>query len=59
MFEELLARVARSLDEAHVPVIRQKDKLDRQYVRSWIHQLAQWEGKSHLVKQLEELFAQQ
>jgi hypothetical protein len=92
-FEQILARLGRTLDGAGIPYMiiggqavlihgrlrvtedvdltlgvdsgeaarvlaRKQGKVDREYLRHWIRQFAQIEGKGHLLTQLDELLAE-
>jgi predicted nucleotidyltransferase len=55
IIHKLFAGRPRDLEDIRGVLARQQGKADREYLRRWIRQFAQLEGKGHLLVQLEEL----
>ena len=58
IIHKLFAGRPRDLEDIRGILARQQNKVDRMYLRDWIRQFSQIEGKAHLLGQLEELLAQ-
>ncbi len=58
IIHKLFAGRPRDIEDIRGVLARKQGQVDRQYLRHWIGQFAQLEGKAHLLTQLEALFAE-
>jgi len=58
IIHKLFAGRPRDIEDIRGVLARKQGKVDREYLRHWIRQFAQLEGKAHLLTQLEELLAE-
>jgi hypothetical protein len=58
IIHKLFAGRPRDIEDIRGVLARKQGKVDREYLRYWIRQFAQIEGKAHLLPRLEELLAE-
>jgi predicted nucleotidyltransferase len=58
IIHKLFAGRPRDIEDIRGVLARKQGKVDRDYMRHWIRQFAQIEGKGHLLSQLEELLSE-
>jgi predicted nucleotidyltransferase len=58
IIHKLFAGRPRDIEDIRGVLARKQGKVDRDYLRHWIRQFAQIDGKGHLLTQLEELLAE-
>jgi len=58
IIHKLFAGRPRDIEDIRGVLARKQGKVDRKYLRHWISQFAQLEGKGHLLTQLDELLAE-
>jgi predicted nucleotidyltransferase len=58
IIHKLFAGRPRDIEDIRGILARKRGKVDREYLRHWIRQFAQLDGKAHLLTQLEDLLAE-
>lgn len=58
IIHKLFAGRPRDIEDIRGVLARKQGKVDREYLRHWIRQFSQLEGKGHLLPQLDELLAE-